>query len=217
MEITKTIYVICEGKSEEVYLKTLNRYLNQKEYLFTFLSVSCNQKDGHFVNLKKRWKECLKNNNKTFRYWRKESNILFLVDWDLFERNEKDCYTLYSQEKENLPPFFFNYQNFEDFLSLHFPTSKAAEWCCICNTRRHFQIPMHSVEYVPLFQQIFSGYEKGTLPAKFNMTEGLENLKINHKDIRLLQGKLNRKCNCENDFVDYLLTLLHKPESVNCT
>lgn len=208
MEIIKTIYVICEGKSEETYLILLNRYLNQKEYCFTFSPIRCSQKNGHLAHLKKRWRDCQRHNRRTFSRWEQKKNIFFLVDWDLFERNENNCRALYFQEKDSLPPFFFNYQNFEDFLSLHLPSDQATRWCNTCTTRQHFRTPMHASQYTPLFSQLVPGYKKGTLPIEFDMCDALKNLKVNHTNSRLHQCKLNLTSYAENDFVDYLLKLL---------
>lgn len=54
--------------------------------------------------------------------------------------------------------------NGEDFLVLHEDGSEVVKWEGICKGARHFQNPMHSEKYVPLFKTIFPEYKKGKVP-----------------------------------------------------
>lgn len=190
----KIIFVICEGKSEISYLQELNKEFNEEDIPVSFIPKHVG--NGCFSRLKKKWLSLQSENKSTFRHWRKERNIFFLADWDLFHRNENESRTHYEKQREELPPFYFNYHNFEDFLSLHLPVKQAAQWCQICVARNHFEAPMHGSEYEPLFKELVHGYRKGSLPENFTMKEGLQNLKNNIADARIHQ---------KSDFADYLL------------
>ncbi|MEG1740776.1 MAG: hypothetical protein RR250_05565 [Akkermansia sp.] len=188
----QVFYVICEGKSECAYLQELNKELAEEDIPISFQAFSAD--NGTFACLKNKWKT---------QHLGKGRNVFFFADWDLFYRDSLKGKTLYDKEREKLPRFYFNHQNFEDFFSLHLPFEKAAEWCEICIKQGHFKNPMCAKEYEPLFQTLVPNYQKGKLPSNFNMHEGLAHLRKNLSDHRLHQ---------KSEFAVFLLTLLEEIE-----
>lgn len=207
----KTIYVICEGQSEYAYIQKLRNFLNDKGIQLDFLPYKAT--NGTFTNLKKCYSDKKKNNNKAFG----KNEVIFFADWDMFFRDKHNQanntktnnFTQYQEEKEKLPNFYFSYHNFEDFISLHLQFEQAADWCKICVNRDHFNSPMHSKIYEPLFKQLVIGYTKGELPPNFVFKTGLENLKAHATNRKLHQSGLNQKSlDNEHLFSSYLLTKL---------
>lgn len=188
--VCKCVYVVCEGKSEKAYLQELNKILSERGITLSFVIETAG--NGHFCHLKATWMRLCKRARKPAC----KDDFCFWADWDLFHRNYKKCLDLYNKEKEKLPSFFFNYHNFEDFISLQLSEDKSLSWCITCNGKGHFREPLYSEEYEPLFISLVPGYKKGKLPIELDVVEGVKRLKERAGDRRFLQ---------KSEFADFLL------------
>ncbi len=101
---------------------------------------------------------------------------------------------------KRFPHIKFNYQNFEDFLSLHLDTQKAKAWSNIGETHQHQTRPMLANEYLSLFKELVPNYKKGQLPDDFDMTVALDNLKKN-----IILKELSQS----SEMADFILQLLN--------
>jgi hypothetical protein len=167
--LIKTYIVICEGKSENAYLNELNKFFREEDIKISFIPrVVSSGKYKDVITLYK--KEFKKNPKSYFLIW---------VDYDLYKRNDENIMTQYLNKPSSIPDFKFSFHNFEDVLSLHLEDSLSQEWAITCNTRSHFAIPLHSKDYMPLFQNTIEDYKKGKFPfEEFNwdlITKAIEN------------------------------------------
>lgn len=161
MNYVKTVYlIVCEGFSEKAYLQELNRYLDDNNYPFTFVAKPI--KNGHFKPAQIKFNEVRKQNPK--------DKIYIWVDKDTYIRNDEGDREKYNKRSKNLPDFLFNYNNFEDFLTMHMPDNIVAKWQEICRKKNHFEAPLHADIYIPLYKQnVIASYEKANMP--FSITE----------------------------------------------
>jgi hypothetical protein len=174
--------IVCEGKSEWVYVRRLQRFLdslplppNTFETPLRFVGPEhAAAKNGAFGKL-------LSSYNKARRDNKKARSIQVWADFDLYHRNDGKCAEHYAAKTEGIPDFLFSFHNFEDFFALHFDGEHLALWRHYGGTtgRRHFTKPLHARDYRPEIERIFPGYTKGGLPADFVSWNSLRNLKAN--------------------------------------
>lgn len=155
--------VVCEGKSEWTYVQSLNR-------LFRELPTEAGDGaiplvlvpkpppegvgNGHHAQLVRALKKAQKDNQRT--------ETVVWADADLYVRQGPDGEQFLADEK--FAPFFlFSAFNFEDFLALHGDDETFGRWKETFSSTGHFSTPLHSKEYLPLFQRIVPGYAKGNL------------------------------------------------------
>lgn len=188
------LHVVCEGKSERNYLAALNRLLRDSDIGITLVYPKPGKKEpkdggGHFKIVQRKYKEYVRNNRHVHPWiW---------VDWDLYCRNDQDCMKLYQTRAKGIPDFLFSIHNFEDFLVLHNSTNRVHDWLKVCREHNHFNSPMHSSEYMPLFKMQFPEYKKGRLPDSLAM---LTNEHIENALIHSLDTSIPLRC----DFIEKL-------------
>lgn len=173
MQANKIVIVICEGPSEESYLKELNRVLREENIPLVFYPKPSGS--GHYSVIEKFYKKVRKDNPR--------SEIKIWVDKDIYERNDSGNHDKYISKPINIPDFDFNYFNYEDMLVLHLDYEQINKWEQICQQKNHFNSPLKSCDYEVLFKDnIFSDYEKGTfLLEKFDI-ETIKNAIKNNND-----------------------------------
>lgn len=156
------IYIlVCEGESEVAYIQELNRLFRELEIKVALKPVPVGT--GFYGKVVATYKKTRKNNPRT--------PIHIWVDWDIYARNDRDCWTSYSRKPSGIPDFCFFRQNFEDFLATHLTETELIRWLEVCHQAGHLRLPLHSEEYLPLFKSnLFPSYSKGNLP--FELTEG---------------------------------------------
>lgn len=187
----KIVYlVVCEGKSEKIYLQELNRFLEDNDYPFSFIPKPIGS--GHYVQAIKTYNQEKKKSPK--------DNIIIWLDKDTYirnDRNDKDNYE--RSEKQSL--FFFSYYNFEDFLVMHLDEEQVLQWQRICDQQAHFQCPLYSEQVERLIKQhIFPDYQKGQIP--FEITE---------KHItNLVKNQNNPAIKFKSDFVEKFFIKTHQ-------
>lgn len=181
--MNKIFHLVCEGKSEMAYLKELNRFLRENNYLCSFSIEIAGS--GFYRDVKKAIK--IKKEKE-----RKIDRIIVWIDKDIYLRGD-----------DTLPKFIpscidikFSYMNYEDFLTLH-DLIWLKKWTSICQSYNHFITPMHRNVYEPLFKSnICNNYKKGDMPFEIN-------------DNRLNQLFLNNESGIRNnqihsDIVDFV-------------
>lgn len=203
MSFEKSYVVICEGPSEARYLVLLNRFLkklppmpnenpgepslgmnNPLRFNLPFLGDASNDKTSDYAgrcvgsgkckNLLKAWRWVYKDN--------KRSSLMVWADWDLYARNDEECFTQYASKPASVPDFFFSFQNFEDFLAMHFDDVLFEEWQNKMSEERHWENPLHANEYLTKFKELFPEYEKGELQEEFVSVKSLNNMRRHAKD-----------------------------------
>ncbi len=168
----KTIIIICEGASQRAYIQELNRYFEEEEIPLNFIPRPSN--GGQYTHVVRKYREVRKDNRTT--------RIIIWVDWDRYQRNDNCDMDNYQRKPDDIPNFLFSYQNFEDFLSMHFDHSKMQRWWASCVSRDHFTTPSHSKEYIPAFIAFIGGnYSKGEMPINIDC-HSLNNLKMHQRD-----------------------------------
>ncbi len=168
----KNVIVICEGPSERAYLQKLNRYFEEEDIEIRFIPRP--SEGGDYENVVRKYREIRKGNRK--------SEILIWVDWDIYQRNNHSNMDHYQNKPHDIPEFLFSYNNFEDFLSMHYDRAELDTWVASCVGRNHFVTPSFSREYMPGFI-VFIGcsYKKGSIPIE--ITEySLSNLQTHQED-----------------------------------
>ena len=131
------------------------------------------------------------------------------------ERRNAQAYA----KKGSLPDFFFSVMNFEDFLALHFDDDLFEQWHAEFKDAGHFDRPLNSVDYAPLFASIWSAqvarigtsgvtYSKGDLPVDFVSYEMLCNLMRHVADLRM-QTQF-RNCTGTQTFPEFLVSCLQE-------
>ncbi len=157
----RRILVFCEGKTELTYIQLLNRLLRESDIFdlnFTIKNLE-GVKTNNYFSIIKRFK------GKDLKYF---TDFYAWLDFDVFKRSKKSEAEIKTKIKsikfnEKSVELLLNHMNAEDFIILHEETSKIKEWTKVCDTRNHFNDPMHSVTYLPLFERIMPGYKKGFL------------------------------------------------------
>ncbi len=173
------VIVVGEGcKSEPLYIQQLNRYLLEKEVrlMFTYIPVC----GGDFTSVHRVAAQQHKNN--------RNAQIIIWLDYDRYDRNDardaKKLHDAMARGSREIP--HFNRQNFEDFLSLHYPTDVVQRWQQCCQQQGHFAPggAMNEERYMPLFlQHVCAEYSKGDFDYDPIITdENLCNLFQHNKD-----------------------------------
>jgi hypothetical protein len=192
----KIIYVICEGRSEEAYLASMNLFFRDNNINIRFAARPTYT--GHFNAIKKKLQDfgLLKKRKKT----EIDLTVIVWIDWDIYERNEqsnKDKYNEFLQ-KYCMSCFKFNYFSFEDFLILHNDIEIVKQWYELCRKEGHFNgKPIRSDVCEKLIERIIPNYKKGQLPHSFITNESLRNAFEN-----------NAKYFFRSDIVDFLKPIL---------
>ena len=190
MALPGSYLVVCEGASEAAYLTLLNRRLallpppaelRGRPVRFNLPRLGTASIDrtsayagrcvgsGRFVQLEKAWR--------TVRQGNPATTIVIWTDWDLYARNDDQCRTCYDAKRPTMPDFHFSFQNFEDFLAMHWEDVAFRQWREELSSENHWTAPLHSEKYLPRFQKVFADYRKGALPETFLTIEKLNNMR----------------------------------------
>ena len=163
MEVKKPYLLICEGDSGFAYVQELNRFLNEQGLPIVF--VAHNAGGGGFKNLRQ---VC-----RTLKT-RKNDRTFIMADKDIYHRDDNGSETAYEREKSHMPPFLFQYWNFEDFLLMHYPEEILGSWRETAARCGHTVDPLHSKDSLPVFTAFCNAnsvalgfmfpYEKGDMP-----------------------------------------------------
>jgi hypothetical protein len=158
------ICIFCEGESEKNYIQSLNRFLRECD----IWDIRLIEKSLDGVNNNNYCSKIKKYKAKDVKYF---THFYAWLDFDIFKRSGKNEYEI----KENVEKISFNskkvtlllnYMNGEDLVILHEEDCKIKEWEKICKQNNHFETPMISKVYLPLFKKnIKEGYKKGDAPV----------------------------------------------------
>lgn len=176
------IPLIYEGKSETAYLQKFNVYCREHGIPLAISHV-CAQ-GGHFENISKAIK--LLKQKGDFK-----SDAWCWLDHDLYAKNSRACMDKLQRAQassKKFPQIKFNYQNFEDFLSLHLCPQQALAWSQIGEKHHHQSRPMVSNEYLKSFKELVPNYRKGQLPDDFDIAQAFTHLRQNIIDTELTQS-----------------------------
>jgi len=162
------ILIFCEGDTEYNYIISLQRFLRDED-CFDFVFYPKNLKGLSFDSYLKKIKGKIKDTNGKF------DHFYIWIDYDIFKRKKTSEEKIKQEIKKIKIPskmilnkpliIIFNYMNGEDFMVLHYDDNKVSEWKKICSKKKHFESPMCSTEYMPLFKEkIKEDYKKGEFP-----------------------------------------------------
>ena len=200
----QTWFIVCEGASEEAYVKALGQFLRDYEVGLRINFRVVNAGGGRaFSKVKEAVKDLQKKYPKECRAY---VHMRIMVDRDCYARSKTDR-KKYEEAKASLPRFLFQYFNFEDFLLMHFSAEIVEAWRK--ESAAHFKRPWTAGEYMPKFKAFveehkealksLQNYKKGDV---FPLTqEHLENLFQNNT-----QDGLPR-----SDFAAFLKDLIPEP------
>ncbi len=171
----KQMILICEGRSEFVYIQRLQSFLDEQstDWDVPLKFVPGDAGGGSYGKVISRYKTERKDN--------KRARIEVWVDHDLYLRNDKGNMNQYLRKPSGIPDFRFSYHNFEDFLVLHMDDEKVREWTGCVHSTGHITTPLHTAEYSVMFEKIMPGYRKGGLSPDFISKESLWRLKQNNQ------------------------------------
>ncbi len=171
----KTYVIVCEGNSENAYIQELNRFLDDGDYSFTFVSNPI--RNGHYKAVTSKYQDVKRKSPR--------SDIFIWVDKDTYQRNDDNDGDNYSRKPSKFPDFMFSFFNFEDFLVMHMDEMIVLKWQDICEKHGHFENPMYSEQYMPLLREnIFPNYKKGEIPFEITK-ENFENLLRNQQNLNI--------------------------------
>ena len=174
--------MVCEGRSERAYLQRLQSFLDNETECWPVplqfiprLPVGgdgLEQGGGYYANILKCFKSERKKNRK--------SRIEVWVDDDIYVREdgerERENRASYLAKLGSIPDFHFSFHNFEDFLALHLDDAAIQRWHAAFDLA-HVSRPLHSQDYLPLYEAVFPGYRKGDVPPDFITRDSLSRLK----------------------------------------
>ena len=202
MALPGTYLVVCEGASEANYLVQLNRILSTLlppnglwgrplRFNLPILGEASSDKsteyvgrcvgNGKYSSMLKAWKKAVKGNPCTSTHlW---------CDWDLYARNYKGNMEAYQHKSDSVPDFHFSFQNFEDFIAMHFEDEGLHAWIEEMGLLHHWGTPLYSEEYLPLFKKHLHQYEKGHLPDDWLSLSRLNNMRRHITEIRNLNPR----------------------------
>ena len=177
--------IVCEGRSEFVYLQRLQSFLESQTggwcVPLRFIQKLPTNADGDengggfYTNVTRCYRQQRKDN--------KKANIEVWVDHDIYLRQasapERRNRARYLSKPAGIPDFRFSFHNFEDFLVLHMDDSAVQRWHAAFDSTGHAATPLHSDAYVPHFESVMLGYQKGDLSPDFITKESLLRLKSN--------------------------------------
>lgn len=170
MALPARYIIVCEGKSEWTYVQSLNRLFRELpteavDGIVPLVLVPKPPPDGvgsgHHAQLVRALKKARKDNPRT--------ETVVWADADLYVRPGPDR-NQFTANETSAPAFRFSAFNFEDFLALHGDDETFVRWKETFSSTGHFSTPLHSNEYLPLFQRIVPGYAKGTLDENLTIT-----------------------------------------------
>lgn len=184
-KIPAIYHIICEGSSEEAYLKEFNRYLREKglnTYLksYNLRGVTC------YKDIVKKYRDACKENKYT------QDHIFIWLDNDVFQRG-KFSKEILQKKLKRFSGIKYNYHNFEDFLVMHLPDEIICLWNRICQENNHFNNPLKGEEVEELIKEIFPGYKKGHLPNSMQFTDEFFT--------KLVQNQKSDKTTFKSDFI----------------
>ena len=181
--------VICEGASEENYIRELNKFFRENTVDIILHPEPVGS--GVYSQVYKKYKEVKRGN--------KHQKIIIWVDWDIYKRDGSQL-VAYEEKPKSVPDFKFNYCNYEDILVLHKSLNVIRDWESVCIRYNHFEVPMTNNIYMPLFlEKIFSTYRKGDFPIEPLSVEILSLLFRNNND---------RSIKFHSDFISFIQNLL---------
>ena len=93
-------------------------------------------------------------------------------------------------KKTGVTGFHFSFQNFEDFWAMHLDDERFHAWLRMMDGEKHWTAPLHSDVYLPLFQHIVPGYEKGKLEDTDLAIDRLNNMRKHVLDIKRLATQI---------------------------
>jgi len=174
--------MVCEGRSERAYLQRLQSFLDDQTECWPVplqfiprLPVGgdgSEQGGGYYTNILRCFKSERKKNRK--------SRIEVWVDDDIYVRGdserERKNRASHLEKPEGIPGFRFSFHNFEDFLALHLDDAAIQRWHAAFDPT-HVARPLHSKDYLPLYEAVFPEYRKGDVPPDFITRESLSRLK----------------------------------------
>ena len=201
--------VVCEGKSEWTYVQSLNRLFRELpteagDGVVPLVLVPKPPPEGvgngHHAQLVRALKKARKDNQRT--------EAVVWTDADLYVRPGRDR-DQFLADKTFFSAFRFSAFIFEDFLALHGDDETFVQWKETFSPTGHFSTPLHSKEYLPLFQRIVPGYVKGTLDEDLTIAY-LHNLRRHWPEVKSLfaaslPGRIARQL-----FPDFLLDQIAK-------
>ncbi len=180
------ICIFCEGDTEKNYIQALNRLLRAKGVF----DVTLTSKHLEGVSINNYFQKIKKHKAYELKYF---THFYAWLDFDIFKRANKNKREIENRINKisfnkNSVESLFNYMNGEDFIILHEGKSKIKAWKNICEENNHFDTPMHSKRYLPLFKTIKQGYKKGDVPElkKVMIRQYIDN--INDSDIPFVSG-----------------------------
>lgn len=176
--------MVCEGRSEFAYLQRLQSFLDDQTQGWNVplrfipqVAVGADgseQGGGFYNNVVGCYKAQRRSNPRSL--------IEIWVDHDIYFRQnsapERRNIARYMGKPEGIPAFVFSFHNFEDFLALHLDDAALQRWHAAFDPA-HVATPLHSVDYLPLYEAILPGYRKGDLSPDFITRESLTRLKAN--------------------------------------
>ena len=169
--------IVCEGKSERVYLTNLNKILISQDGRQPF-----NIKSADGCQIKKLLQAAQELKKKD----RKACDIYFLVDED--NKFKADWLSGYNNQMKPFQAFFrFNVMNFEDVIMLHESFERLQKWISLMQSRNHFVHPLTDQNYSPCFLSEFPDYVKGEMPFDLDRIR-VEQAFSNHKQQRLIHS-----------------------------
>lgn len=177
----KRYIVICEGRSEYVYIERLQSFLDG-------LSVGWDVPLQFFPKIARTSSGFEKGGGDYrsvvagYRWQRKKNKTAHIevwVDHDIYLRNDRNNRDMYLAKPPGIPDFRFSFHNFEDFLVMHMENRQVQVWQSIFEPKGHFGAPLHSRDYEPLFQQIMPEYRKGFVSPDFISVGSLLRLRQN--------------------------------------
>ena len=177
----KRYIVVCEGRSEYVYLERLQSFLDSQATAFDvplhFHPCKRNNADGSecgggfYKSVVTCYRQQYRNNRRT--------PIEIWVDHDLYLRNDYHNRDLYLNRPAGIPTFRFSYHNFEDFIVMHKDEETVRKWHSLFAPTGHYTTPLHAIDYLPCLESVLPGYKKGDLSPDFISREALQFLKRN--------------------------------------
>lgn len=165
------IFILCEGRSEENYIKLLNLTL-QKEYAILDLTLIPYSFNGGLTysdfttRIKNKIKE-IKRDGVTPR-----DKLYLWIDKDVFLRKYPNKQEIFKAEISNNKLsiiLVYNYMNFEDFLILHYSEQIILNLQKKLEKKKHFLKPLIAKDYEPIYETIIQDYIKGRLPNSFKL------------------------------------------------
>ena len=117
--LAKTYFIFWEWDTEEYYFDILKRFPEYKNFNYIENIGWFRSKD----NLEKTFTDIVKNINKKTKYSKAQikktnSKVIFVIDADIFSKNDIDRIKVLEKEYDFLR-ILFNNKNIEDFLLLH--------------------------------------------------------------------------------------------------